>query len=110
MVMARRASRLIRAGTQLEPATLVPMGLVGAVVGLQLLSYVMPMARLLLTVVMALYLAVVVVITLQTVMSSRKITDAGVAFLIPIMHFSYGIAGWVELLRPGKDLSHTQQT
>jgi hypothetical protein len=31
-----------------------------------------------------------------------------VFFMIPIMHVSYGVAQWVEIMRPGCDLSESR--
>jgi len=101
--------RLIRAGTELEPATLVPMVFVLALLSLLLFLPIFPVAKLGLFGVLGAYALVDFGITLQTVVSSQQIRDAGVFFVIPLMHVSYGIAGWIELLRPNKDLSHTQE-
>lgn len=97
--------RLIRAGVEFEPATVVPalwvlsLAVLGA--GAPFCVY----SRWLLALDIAAYVLLAVWITVDKVRQTRRLRDALMFGLVPVTHFVYGIAEWVELVRPGRDLS-----
>jgi cellulose synthase/poly-beta-1,6-N-acetylglucosamine synthase-like glycosyltransferase len=95
--------RLYRAGVEMEWAALVP----GAwVLSLLLLGVAVPfwtVAALLLALDLGLYAAAAAAVTLETVWRTRRWRDLLLFFMIPVMHLSYGVAEWVELMRPNSD-------
>jgi GT2 family glycosyltransferase len=97
--------RLIRAGVEFEPATIVPglWVLSLLVLGLGSLAWFPLLYVLALDVV--LYLLMDAGITFSKVCQTRRAVDLLIFLLIPMMHLSYGIAEWIEFFRPGKDLS-----
>ena len=121
--------RLFRAGVEFEPTTIVPavwvLSLVLLGVGCLLPLFVRaalpwlggalggdggasPFFRWclgLLGLDLALYALADAAIALAKFMETRRAVDLLIVFLIPVMHLTYGIAEWVELFRPGKDLS-----
>jgi hypothetical protein len=88
---------------ELEWAALVP----GAwVLSLLLLGAVAPfwsVAAMLLALDLGLYAAAAAAVTLETVWRTRRWRDLLLFFMIPVMHLSYGVAEWVETLRPNSD-------
>lgn len=97
--------RLIRAGVDREVATLAPGALVAALlIGFPLALMVAPL-RLPWIALIALYALAVAFISVRMVLESGRLKDLGLLVVIPIMHISYGIGEWVELLRPNRDLS-----
>ncbi|MBU4198533.1 MAG: glycosyltransferase [Verrucomicrobia bacterium] len=97
--------RLIRAGVTLEPMTLIP--------GLWLLSLVILLpgawvsywVAMLLAVNIGAYALIDIAITMMKVMATRRAIDLLLLGYIPLMHLSYGLGEWIELLMPGRDLS-----
>jgi len=68
-------------------------------------SFVFPKsAVIMLTVIMA-YLALSLLVGLSIVLQTNRAGDFLVALLVPLMHISYGLGEWKELLFPGKDFS-----
>lgn len=100
--------RLIRQGVGFEPTTLLPAILVMAGVGLCIgAGYSRTMAWVLVVGLTA-YLVAAFVATVMLVTRTRRAVDLLVFFMIPVMHVSYGVAQWVEILRPGRDLSESR--
>lgn len=97
--------RLIRAGVEFEPSTIVPMLWVLSLVILVPLAFISRLALVLLGADIALYALADVYITLHKMRDTRDPADWGLLWLVPLMHLSYGFAEWVELLRPNRDLS-----
>jgi len=97
--------RLIRAGTGLEPTTLLPAVMVLALGALAVAAYFDRRAAYALVAMSAAYLLANVVVTALLFLRTRHLADLLVFFLIPVMHISYGIAQWVECAFPGRDLS-----
>lgn len=97
--------RLIRAGVELEPTTIVPGIWVLSLLVLGIGSFFSPIFGYLLAANIALYALLCLWMTLDKVCDTRRPVDFLIFFLIPLMHISYGIAEWIELFRPGKDLS-----
>lgn len=97
--------RMIRAGAQFEPTTILPAlaVLCLAVVGVASILFrpVLPALALgtLGYVLFALW------VTLENLWRTRRAIDLLLFFLIPVMHLCYGVAEWVELLRPSKDMT-----
>ena len=97
--------RLLRAGVEFEPTTLIPaagvfalvMGLIGAcfsrVLAVGLLG------------AMALYALAALGIGIWMALESRQSRDLLCALLVPVVHVCYGIAGWWEIIRPNHDFS-----
>lgn len=99
--------RLIRAGVALEPTTIIPAILLLALVVLGIGAVFCRWAGLLLLAGLAFYLLADLWVTLAKYRETRRRVDLLIFFLIPIMHATYGLAEWVELVRPGKDLSES---
>lgn len=102
--------RLVRAGVELEPSTLIPALWVASLVVSAMGSFFHPIFSLVLWSILAAYALVDLGITLLMVFETRRAADLLIFLLIPIMHVSYGLAGWVELFRPGKDFGETPHT
>ena len=56
---------------------------------------------------LALYSIVVLLITMLTLSTTRKLKDLCLLVFVPVMHLSYGLGEWFELFRPGRDLGET---
>ena len=97
--------RLIRAGVDVEPMTIIPALWVLALVVLGIAAVFCRWAGFLLLAVLMLYALADLWVTLAKYRETRRWVDLLIFFLIPIMHVSYGLAEWVELVCPGKDLS-----
>jgi len=97
--------RLIRAGVEFEPTTIIP-GL--WVLSLMILIPWAVFSRLGLALLLAdvlLYILADVWITLVKVLETRHPKDLLIFFVVPIMHLSYGLAEWHEIFFPNRDLS-----
>ncbi len=97
--------RLIRAGVDLEWASLLPAAGVLALAVLAAASPFSPWALAAWLAGLAAYAAVNLWIAFRKAFDTRRAVDLLIFFLIPVMHISYGLAEWAELLRPGRDLS-----
>ncbi|MBI2438317.1 MAG: glycosyltransferase, partial [Lentisphaerae bacterium] len=97
--------RLIRAGVDVEPTTIIPaVGLLGlGVLGISALFC--RCSGYLLLAGLVLYAFADLFFTLAKYRETRRKVDLLIFFLIPIMHTCYGLAEWVELFRPGRDFS-----
>ncbi len=102
--------RLVRTGVELEPTTLIPALWVATLVVAGVGSFFHPVFPLVLWGVLAAYALVDLGITLVMVRETRRVADLLIFLLIPIMHVSYGLAGWAELFRPGKDFGEEPHT
>ena len=97
--------RLMRAGVDFEPATVLPAVWVLSLVVLAIGALFCRVCVWLLVMNLVLYLFAALFITAQQVMETRRASDALMFVLVPVTHLAYGIAEWVEIFRPGKDLS-----
>ncbi len=97
--------RLIRAGVDIEPATIIPACGVLALVVTGVAALFCQWAGFLLLAGLTVYTLADLWATLAKFRETRRPVDLLIFFLIPIMHASYGLAEWVELVRPGKDFS-----
>lgn len=97
--------RLLRAGVEFEPATIVPALWVLSLLVLGAAAWFSAWARALLLLDLSLYALADLVITLHTLAETRRPSDALIFLLIPMMHLSYGLAEWREFFRPDRDLS-----
>lgn len=97
--------RLIRAGVEFEPATIVPMLWVASLVVLGLAAPFSRWAAMLLGLDAVLYLLAAALIAAETAFGTRRPVDLLLWPMIPYMHLAYGLAEWIEWLRPNKDLS-----
>ena len=97
--------RLIRAGVDVELMTIIPALWVLALVVLGIAAVFCRWAGFLLLAGLMLYALADLWVTLAKYRETRRWVDLLIFFLIPIMHVSYGLAEWVELVCPGKDLS-----
>lgn len=97
--------RLIRAGTELEPTTLVPAAWVLSLLLLGIGASFSTLLGRLLILDVALYLAAAIWITFDKVFETRRMGDLLLFLLVPLMHLSYGLAEWIEFFFPGRDLS-----
>jgi len=100
--------RLIRAGVDFEPTTLVPALLVLSLPVLALGACFSQWVGLLLTLEILLYLGVCLVCAVLKMLETRRWKDGLILIVIPLMHVSYGFAEWIEWFRPNKDLSGPQ--
>lgn len=97
--------RLLRAGVKREWSPLVPaLGVALLLVGLPVSLWSTPVAVVLLLLVAG-YLGLVLAAALWVVAQSRRWSDGVIFFLIPVVHFCYGVAEWWEFFRPDRDLS-----
>ena len=53
----------------------------------------------------ALYSCCVLLIAVMKFSETKRAVDLLIFFVIPLMHLAYGIAEWVEVFRPNRDLS-----
>lgn len=97
--------RLIRAGADIEPLTLAPMFLFAAFLLLALAALWSKIFLALLIALAAAYFLFVGWCAFLKWRAEKKPAVLLIAFLIPGMHLSYGLAEWIELVRPGRDLS-----
>jgi len=97
--------RLMRAGVEFEPTTVIPALWVFALLVLGVAALFSALGLWLLIASLAAYLAVAVLITVDKVLETRRMQDALMLPLVPLTHLSYGLAQWVEIFRPGRDLS-----
>ena len=97
--------RLVRGGCDLEPTTLVPAVWVLSLVVLGVGALFSKVFLWLLLLDLLFYFLADLWITLSKFRETRRGIDLLLIFLVPVMHLSYGIAEWVEMFRPGKDLS-----
>jgi len=97
--------RLVRAGVTVEATTIIPAIGVLALVVLGIAAVFCRWAGLLLLAGLVIYALADLWAAIAKYRETRRRADLLIFFLIPIMHFSYGLAEWVELVRPGKDLS-----
>lgn len=97
--------RLIRAGVDIEPATIIPAGGVLALVVAGVAALFCRWAGLLLLAGLVFYALADLGVALAKFRETRRPVDLLIFFLVPVMHASYGLAELAELLRPGRDLS-----
>lgn len=97
--------RLVRGGVEMEPTTIVPAILVLALGVLGCAAVFCRWAGIGLLAGVVLYAAAAIWIAFAKYRETHRPADLLIVFLIPVMHISYGLAEWVEFLRPGKDLS-----
>ena len=97
--------RLLRAGVEFEPATLLPALWWTAWLGLVALGLFFRAAALAAAATLAAYLLWCLAIALRKAAQTGQPRDALMFLLIPVMHLSYGIGQWVEFCRPGRDFS-----
>jgi hypothetical protein len=99
--------RLIRAGAGFELTTLLPALLVLSLLVLGVAACFSRVAAWLLLAELTVYLLAAAGVTINLVGRTKRFADVLVFFLIPVMHVSYGVAQWFELLWPGRDLSES---
>jgi hypothetical protein len=97
--------RLIRAGTEIELTTLVPGAWVFSLLALGVGGFFSKWCVFLLILDLAAYTMADAWITWSKYQETKQKVDLLLFFLTPVMHASYGLAEWVELFRPNKDLS-----
>jgi len=99
--------RLVRAGVQFEPTTVVPALWVLSLLLFIPLAFVSRSIRWLLFADILCYLLADAYITFTKFMETRRKVDLLIFLLVPVMHLSYGLAEWSEILRPNRDLSES---
>jgi GT2 family glycosyltransferase len=97
--------RLIRAGTDIEPATLAPMFMFASFLLLLIGSFFSKIILMSLLALLAAYLLFVAWCAGLKWRDEREGKVWLIVFMIPAMHLSYGLAQWMELVCPGRDLS-----
>jgi len=97
--------RLIRGGTDVEPATLAPMFLIAAFLMLAIFSVFSKIFAVLLAALFAAYFLFVLWCSCLKMRDEKKAAAFLVFLVIPGMHLAYGAAQWVELFCPDRDLS-----
>lgn len=97
--------RLIRAGTDIEPLTLAPMFLFAVFIILATGALFSNLFLTILLVLAALYLSFSAWCAGLKWRDKKEIKTLLIFFVIPGMHLSYGLAEWIELFFPGRDLS-----
>ncbi|MBI2441488.1 MAG: glycosyltransferase [Lentisphaerae bacterium] len=100
--------RLMRAGVDFEPTTIIPaIGLLG-LLALGIVALFSSWGGYLLLISAVHYAVADLFFTLAKYRATRRSVDLLIFFIIPIMHACYGLAEWVELLRPGRDFSEAK--
>lgn len=102
--------RLIRAGVENEPTTLVPMAWVASLLVLLPLAPFFPIARWLLALDLVQYFLVDLYVAFVMVRQTRRLETWLLLLVVPVMHLAYGLGSWVEFFRPNKDLSEPAVT
>ena len=97
--------RLLRAGVDFEPTTIVPALWVLSLLVLGAGAFFSKWMGYALALDVVLYVLADGYITLSKVAETKKPVDLLIFLLIPLMHIAYGIAEWTEYFRPNKDLS-----
>lgn len=97
--------RLLRAGVEFEPMTIMPALLVLSLLVLVPAAFFCSIARWILLLGGILYLLMDLWVSVAKYRETRRPTDLLIFFWIPCMHLAYGIAEWIEFLRPGRDFS-----
>jgi cellulose synthase/poly-beta-1,6-N-acetylglucosamine synthase-like glycosyltransferase len=100
--------RLIRAGTDIEPTTLIPMFLIAAVVGLLAGAFFLKIFLALFSGLAVIYLLFALWCAGLKWRDEKNRKAWLIFFIIPGMHFVYGLAEWVELFFPNRDLSQNR--
>lgn len=101
--------RLYRAGLDFEPLTIVPALWVASLIVLGATASFCRWCAWLVALNAALYTLATLVITLRTFIRTRRALDFGLLVMIPVMHLTYGVAEWMEVIQPGRDLSETHK-
>ena len=97
--------RLMRAGVEFEPTTVIPALWVLSLIVLGVTAAACRYCLWLLLADVAAYLLVAAAITAHKVRETGRWRDLLMFPLVPLTHLSYGLAEWVEVFRPGRDLS-----
>lgn len=97
--------RLVKKGLEFEPTTIVPALWVLSLFVLGATAGVCRICAFLLLIDLLVYLVADLVITLAVWFRTKQLKDLLLIFIIPVMHMTYGIAEWIEIFRPGRDLS-----
>lgn len=97
--------RLMRAGVEVEWTPLVPAAWVASLIACGGLAALHVWGVWLLAANLAAYMVAAGAITLEVVLQTRRLADLLLLPLLPFMHVAYGVGIWVEVVRPGKDLS-----
>jgi len=97
--------RLIRAGTDVEPLTLAPMFLFAAFILMAIGAFFSKFVLTILLSLAAIYLSFAAWCAWLKWRDEKDAKALLIFFMIPGMHFSYGLAQWIELVCPGRDLS-----
>lgn len=97
--------RLLRAGVEFEPTTIVPGLWVLSLIVFGMAAFFSTWGKYLLLLDLFTYLMAALYITLNKYVETRRLEHLLIFFLVPLMHLSYGIAEWIEFFRPNKDLS-----
>lgn len=97
--------RLIRAGTNIEPATLVPMFLFASLIFFVIGAFFSKIFLTMLLALAAIYLSFAAWCACLKWRDEKDKKTLLIIFMIPGMHLSYGLAEWIELIYPGMDLS-----
>ena len=95
--------RLLRAGVEFHPLTLVPGLWVAVTLGLAAAAPFWRPAAWGLAAELAAYAAGVFAVAAWTVRRTWRRGDWGLLAAVPLMHVAYGLAEWAELFRPGRD-------
>jgi len=101
--------RLMRAGVEVEVTTMLPAVWVLSLAALGVPAAWSPLAAWLLLADLGLYAVSDLAVTLMKVRETGRFSDGLLFFLIPVMHFSYGLGQWIEVFRPDKDFSRGER-
>ena len=97
--------RLMRGGVSFNLLPLMPGLWVGGTAGLALLAPFFAWAGVLLLAELGAYALLALAVAGRMAWSTRRWDDLGLWGMIAWMHLAYGLAEWVEVVRPGKDFS-----
>ncbi len=93
-------TRLRRYGLRMSGLVLLPAFWVALTVSIAAAALWLPFAGIALLSLLGLYLAMIMVAVVRNWLLTRDMLSLGMLIMIPLMHWTYGLAEWVEFLRP----------
>lgn len=98
--------RLIRAGVEFKPHSLLPLVFVLSLLVSGFLSFIFPRYGIpLLIALITAYLLFMLWASVELVLRTKKMDHFAIFFLIPFMHISYGLGELVEFILPNRNFS-----
>ncbi len=98
-------TRLRRYGLKMSGLVLLPAFWVALTVFIAVSALWLPFAGMALLSLLGLYLAMTLAAVVRNWLLTRDMLSLGMLAMIPLMHWTYGLAEWAEFLRPAPDRS-----